>query len=209
MAARIIDDRLAALTPVALPNYAEAAECANTSLVPFGILNNHLRAAHFLAQVLHESGAFRYDRENLNYTTAAQIKRTWPSRFATIEEAQLYVRKPELLANRVYAGRMGNIAPDDGWRYRGRGAIQITGRDNYHRIGKALDVDFVSFPDLLITPRYILLAAAEFWRSAGLNQLADKDDISAVTKVINGGHTGLAERKVWLAKARLAVAVGV
>lgn len=200
-------EMLAALTPTALPVSRTAFACANVALVPFGILNNANRAAHFLAQVLHESGGLRLVRENLYYTTAEQLMRVWKTRFPTRESALPYLRNPEALANKVYGNRieLGNTTASDGWKYIGRGLIQITGKHNYQRIGTALDRDFVTHPELLLQPEYLLPAAAQFWRNVNANALADVDDLRAVTKAINGGYVGLEDRRRWLDKVRAVV----
>jgi putative chitinase len=154
------------------------------------------RMAMWLAQCGHESQGFSRLEENLNYSAAA-LRKTWPSRFPSDEAAQRYARQPEKIANYVYASRMGNgdEASGDGWAYRGRGLIQITGKDNYRECSKVLGEDFVRAPDLLELPRYAALSAGWFWHSRGLNQLADGGEIELVTKRINGSLNGLADRK--------------
>ncbi|MGP5481154.1 glycoside hydrolase family 19 protein, partial [Pseudomonas helleri] len=109
--------------------------------------------------------------------------------------------KPEQIANNVYAGRMGNSAPGDGWKYRGRGLIQLTGKTNYRRCGEALGLDLLTQPELLEKPQHACMAAAWFWGSNGLNSLADKGDIETITQRINGGLTGLADRQAIYARA--------
>ncbi len=199
--------RLAAITPGALPVYRDAWSCANAVLVPFGILATPQRAAHFLAQVLHESGGLTVLRENLNYR-AARLLEVWPLRFDTIEDAAPYAHQPEALANKVYGDRLGNTKPGDGWRYRGRGLLQLTGRGNYDRIGRALGLDLVADPELVVHPDHALLVAAETWRAAGCNALADRDDVRKVTKAINGGYVGLVSRRQWLETVRPLVMEG-
>ena len=103
--------------------------------------------------------------------------------------------KPEQIANNVYAGRMGNTAPGDGWKYRGRGLIQLTGKTNYRLCGEALGLDLLAQPELLEKPQHACMAAAWFWSSNGLNSLADKGDIETITRRVNGGLTGLADRQ--------------
>lgn len=199
-------DKITALTPNALPVCREAFLCAESVLTLFGILQNEQRAAHFLAQVFHESGGLRLIRENLFYTTPERLMQVWKIRFPTRASALPFVRNPEALANKVYAREnLGNTQPGDGWKYIGRGLIQITGKHNYRRIGSALDVDFVSHPEWLLEPQYLLSTAAQFWRAADCNTLADSDDIRAVTKAINGGFVGLADRQQWLEKTRAVV----
>jgi putative chitinase len=163
----------------------------------FGI-NTPLRLAHFLAQCGHESAGFKATQENLNYG-AKGLMSIFKKYFPTEAEALKYERKPEMIANKVYASRMsnGNEASGDGWRFRGRGYIQLTGRANYTAFGKAIGEDIPSTPDAVAT-KYPLLSAAWFWSTNGLNGLADKGatdaDVTAITKRVNGGTIGLADR---------------
>ena len=148
--------------------------------------------AHFVAQVLHESGGLGRLVENLNYS-AERLCAVWPRRFPNPDRARPYARNPEGLANYVYAGRMGNTEPGDGWRYRGRGLIQITGRSNYELIAELTGIDVVTTPDLLTEPNAALLSALAWWGES----LPEADDMSVeqVTRVVNGGLNGLDERK--------------
>jgi putative chitinase len=161
-------------------------------------INTPLRLAHFLAQCGHESGGFKLVTENLNYG-AKGLLGVFKKYFPTEGEALKYERKPELIANRVYANRMknGDEASGDGWRFRGRGYIQLTGRDNYTRFGLAINEDIPSKPDLVAT-KYPLLSAAWFWSTNSLNTLADKGDtdadVTAITRRVNGGTIGLSDR---------------
>lgn len=163
----------------------------------FGI-NTPLRLAHFLAQCGHESAGFTATQENLNYG-AKGLMSIFKKYFPTEAEALKYERKPEMIANKVYASRMSNgtEASGDGWRFRGRGYIQLTGRANYTAFGKAIGEDIPATPDLVAT-KYPLLSAAWFWSTNGLNGLADKGasdaDVTAITKRVNGGTIGLADR---------------
>jgi putative chitinase len=152
------------------------------------------RQAYFIGQCMHESGGFKQLKENLNYS-AKGLMATWPSRFPDIDTAEKYERNPEKIANKVYAGRMGNTEDGDGAKYIGRGLIQLTGKENYANCGSAIGVDLVANPDLLSTPKYAALSAGWFWNKKGLNALADADDIDTITKRINGGLIGLADRK--------------
>lgn len=159
-------------------------------------ISSPLRICHFLAQVIHESGNFKYNIENLNYS-AAGLKSSFKRYFPTDELASTYARKPEKIANRVYANRMGNgnEASGDGWKYRGRGLIQITGKNNYSQCAKDLNLDLIHNPDLIILdPEINVRVACWFWNKNNLNQLADKDDITSITKKINGGTNGLDDR---------------
>ena len=148
----------------------------------------------FLAQTAHESMLFERMVESLNYTKAAQIRRTWPKRFANNSAAVAFVSKPERLANFVYANRLGNgdAASGDGWKYRGRGLIQVTGNDNYRDAGEALGLPLLEEPELLEEPVHAADAAGWFWKSHGLNRFAS--NINACTRAINGGLNGLPDR---------------
>jgi putative chitinase len=160
------------------------------------------RQAAFIGQCMHESNNFRTLTENLNYS-AKGLMATWPSRFPTEAFANEYNRQPEKIANRVYGGRMGNGTEEtgDGWRYRGRGLKQLTGKENYERCGSGLGVDLVSNPDWLLDPKYAALSAGWFWNKHNLNDLADAGDFETMTKRINGGLIGLDDRKAKIAKA--------
>jgi putative chitinase len=151
------------------------------------------RQAAFIGQCAHESGNFKTLQENLNYS-AKGLHATWPSRFASEEAAQPFHRNPEKIANKVYSGRMGNTDEGDGWKYRGRGLIQLTGKDNYRLASDALGVDFVANPDLVLTKENAALTAAWYWNKRGLNKEADAKDFTGMTKKINGGTIGLADR---------------
>jgi len=151
------------------------------------------RQAAFIGQCAHESGNFKTLQENLNYS-AKGLNATWPSRFPSEADAQPFHRNPEKIANKVYSGRMGNTEDGDGWKYRGRGLIQLTGKDNYRLASDALGVDFVANPDLVLTQAYAALTAAWYWNKRGLNKEADAKDFTGMTKKINGGTIGLADR---------------
>jgi putative chitinase len=157
------------------------------------IINTPERQAAFIGQCSHESGGFKTLQENLNYS-AKGLHATWPSRFASEADAQPFHRNPEKIANKVYSGRMGNTDEGDGWKYRGRGLIQLTGKDNYRLASDALGVDFVANPDLVLAPEYAALTAAWYWNKRGLNKEADVKDFTGMTKKINGGVIGLADR---------------
>lgn len=130
----------------------------------------------------------------------------WPSRFKTLPEARQCERNPQALAERVYGGRMGNASPGDGWKYRGRGLKQLTGKTNYMAYAKAAGIDCVSNPDLLLQPEHAADSAAWFWSSNGCSALADKGDVRGLTQRINGGLNGLEERLAQSAKAIKALA---
>jgi putative chitinase len=159
-------------------------------------LNTPLRLAHFLAQAGHESGGFKAVNENLNYG-AKGLRGIFGKYFPTDEKALLYERKPEKIANLVYGGRMGNgaEATGDGYKFRGRGYIQLTGKDNYTAFSKSIGEDCVGNPDLVAT-KYPLASAAWFFTRC-LSKCTDASDaaITAVTKCVNGGTIGLEDRK--------------
>ena len=158
------------------------------------------RQAAFIGQSSYESANFTHLQENLNYS-AQRLMQVWPSRFPYIIAAEPYAHNPEKLANFVYAGRMGNLQDGDGYTYRGRGLIQITGREMYTKCGNALGIDLIDNPDLLLTPEYAALSAGWFWNKHGLNALADAQEYGTMTRRINGGTTGLDERIVRITKA--------
>ena len=139
-------------------------------------------------------------QENLNYSAEGLMK-TWPSRFPTLDIANQYARQPAKIAGKVYNGRMGNTSEEEAAKYFGRGLIQLTGRDSYDRCGKALGVDLINQPQLLVEPNYAALSAGWFWNKTGLNALADVKDYETMTKRINGGLIGIDDRKSKIAKA--------
>ena len=157
------------------------------------------RQACFLGQAMHESGNFKNLEENLNYSALGLMK-TWPSRFPDLDTADKYAHNPEKIANKVYAGRMGNIEEGDGYAFRGRGIFQLTGRENYANFGHNAAVDVLSNPDLLSTPEYATLSAGWYWNKRSLNQYADVMDVESITKRINGGTIGLDNRKAQINK---------
>ena len=163
-------------------------------------INTPLRQAAFIGQCAHESNNFKTLEENLNYSPE-RLMAVWPSRFPNLPTAMKYAHQPQLLANKVYAGRLGNNQENDGWNFHGRGLIQLTGRENYERCGKAISVDLINQPQLLVDPHYAAMSAGWFWNKAGLNILADAKDYDTMTKRINGGLNGLDDRKAKIAKA--------
>ena len=172
------------------------------ALPKHGIADSRLRLAHFFAQVLHESGCMRFDMENLNYSSDA-LRKVFGKYFTTKEQADAYARNPEKIANRVYASRMGNgdETSGDGWKYRGRGLIQLTGRANYKAFADWIkDTRVMDEPDL-VSSEYAVHSAVFFWDRNDLNKLADKDDVVGLTTRINGGVNGLAHRRELLNKA--------
>jgi putative chitinase len=165
-------------------------------------INTPIRIQHFLAQVGHESGHLKVFRENLNYSSSGLL-RVFPKYFSSTQ-ATSYARQPQKIASRVYANRLGNgnEASQEGWKYKGRGVIQITGKYNYQLISDDLDIDFINEPELLETLPYSILSAGWYWDRTELNKWADKDDVLTITKKINGGTNGLQDRKEILAKAK-------
>ncbi len=175
-------------------------------------INTPQRVAGFLSQTSHESGGYTMLTENLNYR-AATLAACWPNRFAVLGADKKPIRengklvptavansiagKPELIANLVYSGRMGNGPAEsgEGWKYRGRGLKQLTGKDNYTRCGAALGLDLVNEPDLLLTPINAARSAGWFWKVNNLSAFADAGDIKGMTKKINGGLIGYEQRQ--------------
>lgn len=205
---------LTQLAPNARSSYREAAANAQPVLDRHGITQNKLRLAHFLAQIMHESGALTLQVENLNYS-APRLPVVWPSRFkpkGPLDPAA-FANNPERLANEVYGKRMGNTQPGDGFRYRGRGLMQLTGRDSYREAtrtvrGFSADApDFEAEPDLVFSAAWALPIAAAEWDSKGCNPLADQDQITLVTQRINGGQIGIAARRDWLLRVKALIGV--
>jgi putative chitinase len=163
-------------------------------------INTPKRQACFIGQCMHESGGFKFLKENLNYSAKA-LMATWPSRFPDMDMAEKYERQPEKIANKVYSGRMGNTEDGDGAKFIGRGLIQLTGKDNYKAFGEAIGEDLVANPQLVEQPRYAALSAGWFWNKRGLNALADAMDITTLTVRINGGKIGIEDRIAKINKA--------
>jgi putative chitinase len=163
-------------------------------------INTPKRQACFIGQCMHESGGFKFLKENLNYSAKA-LMATWPSRFPDMDIAEKFERNPSAIANKVYSGRMGNTEDGDGAKYIGRGLIQLTGKDNYMAFGEAIGEDLVSNPQLVEQPRYAALSAGWFWNKRGLNALADIMDITTLTVRINGGKIGIDDRIAKINKA--------
>ena len=163
-------------------------------------INTTQRQACFIGQCAHESGNFKTLEENLHYK-AESLMKVWPSRFPDMDTASKYANNPQLIANKVYSGRMGNNEEGDGWAFHGRGLVQLTGRDSYTRCGESLGMDLISNPELLLQPKGAALSAGWFWSKHGLNELADAQDYETMTKRINGGTLGLDDRIVKINKA--------
>jgi putative chitinase len=197
-------DQIQRLAPDIRPAYRDAFAAGQAVLDRYLISATPLRVAHFIAQTLHESAAYTREFENLNYG-AQRLAVVWPSRFKPCGplDPELYANNPQLLANAVYGGRMGNIDPDDGYLYRGRGLLQLTGRAGYAaatiqvRRGHRDAPDLVRDPDAVSGAAWCLQVAAAVWAAKDCNALADRDDVAALTMRLNGGTVGLAERLEW------------
>ena len=158
-------------------------------------INTPLRVAHFVAQCAHESGNFVFIKENLNYK-AASLQKIFSKYFPTAELAAQYANQPERIANRIYANRMGN-GPEtsgDGYKYCGRGLIQLTGKDNYTFFAGSLNIPVEEASDYLATFEGATQSACWFWEQNNLNRFADANDVKGLTKAINGGYIGLDDR---------------
>lgn len=166
-------------------------------------ISTPVRKEMFLAQIALESNGFRRLEENLNYS-ANRLLQVFPKYYKTLNDALKHAGKPVLIANTVYASRMGNgdAASGDGYKYRGRGLKQLTGKWNYEQCSKGLDIDIVNEPDLLLQPEYAALSAGWFWKSNDCNSFADKSDFTGLTRRINGGLNGLKDREIYLARAK-------
>ena len=177
------------------PYIEQWCSALNEILPEYGI-DTPKRVAAFIAQCAHESGGFKFLTENLNYRWQS-LRKTFPKYFPTDELAQQYEKQPAKIANRVYGNRMGNgdEASGDGYRYCGRGLIQLTGKDNYTLFAGSIETPVEEVPEYLGTFEGAVQSACWFWDSNNLNQYADNDDILTMTKRINGGTLGLEDRK--------------
>jgi putative chitinase len=166
-----------------------------TEVLPDYDINTVPRVAAFLAQTAHESGGYRAIKENLNYK-AASLCKVWPRYFPSMDVANSYAQQPERIANRAYANRMGNGPEEsgDGWKFCGRGLIQLTGKDNYSRYAQSLEISLDEASEHLTTFEGCVQSAAWFWEANNLNQWADSGDMLTLTKRINGGTLGLEDR---------------
>ena len=182
------------VAPFARADVLAAIVAARIELEAADIVTKN-RLHHFIAHAAHETAGFARLEENLRYS-AARLVQVWPSRFPTLAAAQPYALNPEKLANKVYGGRLGNVEAGDGWRYRGSGAFCTTGRANYREAGHEAD------PEALRDPAKAVSSAVLYWRRRGLNAAAERDDIEATTRGINGGLIGLDDRRAYLAACR-------
>ena len=169
-------------------------------------IDTPMRLAHFLGQLAHETGGFKYQEELFRYS-GGRLWSLFRHRFRDEAEAELFAGQPEKIANRVYAGRLGNgdESSGDGWRYRGRGVILLTGRGNYHKMSGRIGVDLVSDPDLGIDPEVSLAIAAVWWTDRKVNELADADDVAGITRKLSGGYLHLDNRAALVARAKAVV----
>lgn len=196
-------EQLAKIFPsAAAADLNEICKPLNDAMTEFNI-TTPARQAMFIAQCAHESAHFKRVTENLFYRAETLLK-VFPKYYKTLTEATAHAKKPELIANRVYSNRMGNgdAASGDGYRFRGRGIIQLTGKSNYVECSKGLNVDLLKTPEYLETAVGACRSAAWFWEHNELNNYADRGDILGCTKRINGGTNGLAERTALYAKAK-------
>jgi putative chitinase len=209
MSVTITLDDIRGLAPNARSSYREAFQNGQPVLDQCGITETTLRVAHFMAQVLHESGGLTRQIESLNYS-AQRLPQVWPSRFKPTGplDPAAFAHNQQKLGNQVYGGRMGNTGPNDGFTYRGRGLLQLTGKESYESATRTVRAqnpaapDFVAAPDAVFSAQWCLVVAAAEWTAKGCNTLADEDDIRKVTRRINGGLIGLRDRMEWLRLTR-------
>jgi putative chitinase len=182
-----------------IPGLIEGIVAAAPTIFPKYGLDTPLTVAHAMAQFSHECGAGLEMVENMNYS-AQGLQNTWPTRFGPSRAAD-YAHNPQRIADAVYGGRMGNAPPpsDDGWNFRGRGLSQVTGREGYGKLAKATGLDLLDHPELLSDPDHALECGVADFILCGCLPHAVADDVVGVTKAINGGLIGLAERRQWLA----------
>lgn len=175
--------------------YVEYWYSALSQCLPDYDINTPRRVAAFIAQCSHESGGFKFLSENLNYR-AESLMRVWPKYFKDLATAKRYAHNPERIANRAYANRMGNgnESSGDGWRFCGRGLIQLTGKDNYQAFADSIETELEDIPHYLATFEGAVQSACWFWETNNLNKWADAGDITTLTKKINGGTLGLDDR---------------
>lgn len=192
--------RIADFARNALPQYRQAFLSGNEMLTRYGINQTPLRLCHFLGQIGNECGRLTIIEENMTYRSAQRLRAVWPTRFPTLAAAEPYVNNPQKLAEKVYGGRFDN-RPGDGWRYRGRGLVQITGRSSYREMGQKLGIDLENDPDLAVDPKHALAIACETWAGKAMpgerdmNKLADANKLEAMTYRINGGFTNIEDRR--------------
>ncbi|MEP9319647.1 glycoside hydrolase family 19 protein [Pseudomonas sp. LABIM340] len=202
-------EQIRKLAPSVRSSYADAFGQGAVVFERHGITRSSLRVAHFMAQVLHESGALKVQWESLYYTPK-RLPKVWPKRFQPGGplDPTAYAFNEEKLGNEVYGNRMGNDQPGDGFKFRGRGLLQLTGKDSYRQATQILRhwvadaPDFVLDPDQVLGSQWCLAVAAAEWEALGCNQFADEDSVRKVTRALNGGYVGLAEREDWTRKTK-------
>jgi putative chitinase len=187
--------------------YLDDWYAALVKILPDYDINTSKRIAAFIAQCAHESGKFTAITENLNYR-ASSLKKVFPKYFSTDALANAYAGQPEKIANKVYANRMGNgtESSGDGWKYRGAGLIQITGKTNHQAFATSVDMPIAEVPEYLRTFEGAVQSACFFWETNKLNQYADSGDIVTLSKRINGGTNGLEDRQKYYALATTVLA---
>ena len=153
------------------------------------------RLTEWIGEMAHESQSFTRFVENLYYSSAARLMAVWPARFRTLAAAQPFVGRPEELANHVYGGRLGNVHDGDGWRFRGRGLVHLTGRANYEAAALRLGLPLAGQPDIAAQPAAAVEVACDYWRQRRFNLLADQGRSDDISRAINGGSNGLADRR--------------
>jgi predicted chitinase len=202
-------ERIRAICPRARPDILEAVLTEPSAVFAAAGITGQAGLAHLLAQMATETGGLGRLDENLNYTTAARLRSIFPSRFKTLEEAKPFLKSPEKLANFVYKGKNGNTAADDGWRFRGSGLIQITGRGNFAAVGKLVGLDLVGDPEMARQPDSALRVALGYWTARKISAVirdGGEGEVEAVTKLVNPAMVGLKERKAFFRKAMIALA---
>jgi putative chitinase len=208
----VTNTQLRSLAPNARADYLQTFENADEVFSKYRINDNGLRLAHFMAQVLHETGGFKILYESLNYTPEALIGLFSRTRISVADATKLgrtdqHPADERLIGNTIYGGpwgkaNLGNTEPDDGYNFRGTGLLQMTGRGSRTTIGASMGVDLVDNPGNAADPKYLLAIACEEWNEKGCHPLADADDILRITRKINGGTNGLDSRKEWLVKTK-------
>ena len=195
-------DELRRIAPLC-QNASTWAPLLATAAKIYDILDTEERLAMWTATIAHESAQLRVLEEDLNYT-ALRLVQVWPGRFPSIEYARHFAFHPERLANRIYSSRMGNgdEASGDGWKFRGRGLIQITGRAMYRACSEGLRQPLLDRPDLLLDPELAALSAAWYWTVNDCNLYADRNSFVRVTEIVNGGRNGLVDRQRYLETCR-------
>lgn len=200
----ITADRLAEFTRLPLSEEIDDHARALNAARDAADLTTPGRVRHFMAQIAHETGGFTRFIEGFRYSDAARLDRLFSNIVDVADARRLMARGPIAIANRVYAGRMGNGSErsGDGWTFKGRGYLQITGRETYRHLGEVIGRDLEACPECLALPSFAAAAAAIYWRNRQINAAADADDLVAVTRLINPALAGLDDRRAWLGRAR-------